>query len=354
VTLLTFPFGQDVDHPGLEIVRCPRAPLVSRVGIGFSAAKLAMDAMLTLTMVRLLRERSFDVIHAVEEAVFPAVWLRGRSGARVVYDMDSRLVEQLLAKGGWRAWLRKPLEAIERHAVTRSDAVVPVCESLADYAREHRPDHEVFLLPDVPEPRDEQQPAEEQLTDLVGDRPIALYVGNLERYQGMDLLLEAGRKLPERADVAIVIVGGGDALPHYRRRVEELGLQQRCYFVGPRPLAQLDAYLRQADLLLSPRLEGGNTPMKIYAYMMAERPIVATHLDTHTQVLDERSAVLLPPEPAAFAEAMHRLSLDSRAGRSMAARARARVERDYSMDRFRERTAHLYAHLQRTTAAADG
>jgi glycosyltransferase involved in cell wall biosynthesis len=170
----------------------------------------------------------------------------------------------------------------------------------------------------------------------------------------MDLLLEAGRMLPDHAEVAIVVIGGGEALEDYRRRVEELGLQDRCFFIGPRPLSQLDAYLRQADLLLSPRLEGGNTPMKVYAYMMAERPIVATRLDTHTQVLDERSAVLLPPVPDAFAEAIHRLTGNAKAGRELAARARQHVEQEYSLERFRERTESLYDHLRRTPASAEG
>ena len=56
-------------------------------------------------------------------------------------------------------------------------------------------------------------------------------------------------------------------------------------------------------LISSPRLAsaGTNTPLKIYSYLRAGKPIVATDLLTHTQVLDREVAILVRPEPGAFA-----------------------------------------------------
>ena len=56
-----------------------------------------------------------------------------------------------------------------------------------------------------------------------------------------------------------------------------------------------------ADVLVSPRSRGTNTPLKIYQYLRSGRPIVATRLLTHTQVLSDDSAFLTPRPPEGFA-----------------------------------------------------
>ena len=54
-------------------------------------------------------------------------------------------------------------------------------------------------------------------------------------------------------------------------------------------------------MLTSPRSKGTNTPLKIYQYLRSGKPIVATRLLTHTQVLDDDTAMLTAPDPQAFA-----------------------------------------------------
>ena len=68
------------------------------------------------------------------------------------------------------------------------------------------------------------------------------------------------------------------------------------------PAARLDAtrdrvarLLGEADVLVSPRLKGLNTPMKIYSYLDSGTAVLATRLRTHTQVLDDRTAYLVDP-----------------------------------------------------------
>ena len=59
-------------------------------------------------------------------------------------------------------------------------------------------------------------------------------------------------------------------------------------FAGERPADEIPAYLLAADVLVSPRSRGTNTPLKIYQYLRSGKPIVATRLLTHTQVLERR------------------------------------------------------------------
>ena len=66
----------------------------------------------------------------------------------------------------------------------------------------------------------------------------------------------------------------------------------------------LGYYLGQADILVSPRMQGNNTPMKIYHFLALGKPFVATDIISHTQVVDERNCFLAKPDPSSYARAV--------------------------------------------------
>ena len=63
VDLVTYPFGRDVAMPGLRLFRALRPPFVRRVGVGPSFAKIPLDALLTLTVLRRAFSARYDAIH---------------------------------------------------------------------------------------------------------------------------------------------------------------------------------------------------------------------------------------------------------------------------------------------------
>ena len=95
VDLVTYPFGQDVQMPGLRVIRSLRPPFVSRVKIGPSAAKFPLDALLTLTAFRVGLTGKYDVIHSHEEGGVIGVILSWILRVPHLYDMHSSLPQQL-------------------------------------------------------------------------------------------------------------------------------------------------------------------------------------------------------------------------------------------------------------------
>src|SRR6202040_19289 len=81
-----------------------------------------------------------------------------------------------------------------------------------------------------------------------------------------------------------------------------LGIEAATVFAGERPAAEIPSYLLAADLLVSPRSRGTNTPLKIYQYLRLGKAIVATRLLTHTQVLGDQTAILTAATPQDFAD----------------------------------------------------
>lgn len=346
VDLLTYFGGEDVAlPPGVTHTRCPRPGIVKQVPIGVSWQKLPCDWVLYRHAAAMLEARRYDLIHGVEEAGFLARRLARRFTVPYVFDMDSLMSSQIIEKNPLFAPVAWVFGWLERRAIRDSAGVLAVCPMLVDYARRHHPAGRVALLPDQPVPPSGDAQAPPELLQLTGVKLV--YVGNLERYQGIDLLLDAFALVAgELPQATVVIIGGReDHIAHYRAKAGALAASGRVIFLGPRPLAQLPAILREADVLLSPRSKGINTPMKIYNYMDAGKAILATRMTTHTQVLDDATACLVDPTPAAFAEGLRRVASEPQYRARIAAAAKARLDAEYSIPRWHQRLADFITSL---------
>jgi glycosyltransferase involved in cell wall biosynthesis len=356
VDVLTYHEGEDVEIPNCRIIRIPRVPGVHGIRPGFSVKKLLCDVVMLQRLYGLLQQNQYDLIHAVEESVFMASVMRRMFGVPFVYDMDSALSEQMIEKHAALAPVRRWMQQWERAAIRASLGVIAVCPVLTERARQFGRGKLVACVEDSTL-LGEALPKVERLRTRFGPAyPLLLYVGNLEYYQGVNLLLESLAEALGRIPAAqLVVIGGSPAdIERYTRRVNELGLEERVHFIGPRPLSQLGAYLSQADILVSPRLAGDNTPMKIYSYLDSGVPVVATDLPTHTQILDQTIACLAPPQPFAFGQALAKLALDPRRRQRLARRARARVQRYFTPEANRRKLRSFYGSISSLVGPAGG
>jgi glycosyltransferase involved in cell wall biosynthesis len=86
-----------------------------------------------------------------------------------------------------------------------------------------------------------------------------------------------------------------------KKLAQSLGLSDKVIFLHKVPPSRVPFYIGLADVLVSPRLSGTNTPLKIYSWLKSGKPIVATNLWTHTQILSREQAVLVDPDPQSLA-----------------------------------------------------
>jgi glycosyltransferase involved in cell wall biosynthesis len=346
VDLLTYAQGASVDVPGVRHFRSPHLP-VGRVRAGPSLAKLVLDVpFLAAAAWRMVRTR-YDVVHAVEEAAHLAAPLARLLGLPLVVDVDSSIPDQLRDSGFAR---RGPLQwaarALESHALRHSAAVITVCDSLTRSVRARAPAARVYQVEDPPlvDARDPASPAAVAAlrTALgLGPAPVALYSGNFEPYQGVDLLVDAAARVPE----AQFLFMGGEPAEVAEMAARAAAGGARCVFAGKRPVADLPAFLAAADLVVSPRRTGVNTPFKVYTYLASGRPLVATRIDTHTQLLDDTLAVLTEATAEGLAGGVRQVLAQPEEAAARALRARALVEREYSAARFEDKVRLAYGAL---------
>ncbi|MDP2990404.1 MAG: glycosyltransferase family 4 protein [Kiritimatiellota bacterium] len=352
VDVITFHEGADRVYPGVTLHRIPRLPGMRGIRPGFSFKKLVGDVFVLAKALCLAARGHYQVIHAVEESVFMAMLIRLCLRTPYVFDMDSSMPRQMIEKFRVLAAFSPILKWFEGRAIRHALAVVPVCDALANIARPYAP-RKLCLLRDVSLLATTPATGTVNITPVLAalPHPCFLYIGNLERYQGLDLLLDSfALLLKSGGQASLVIAGGKEAdIRHYQEKAGIAGLGANVRFLGPWPIGRMAELFAMADVLVSPRIQGNNTPMKIYSYLQSGKPILATDLPTHTQVLNPDVAVLASPTPAHFAAGMRRLIEHPDQGQAMARRAKTMADKQYSQAVFERTVRELYEWIEHAT-----
>jgi glycosyltransferase involved in cell wall biosynthesis len=352
VDLVTYPFGRDVSLPGLRLFRSLRPPFVTDIGIGPSWAKVPLDFLVACTAFRRAFSETYDAVHSHEEGSWFGVLIAAMLGVPHLYDMHSSLPQQLTNFSFSQSRvLARTFAWLERFVVRRSKVVVVICPHLADVVREIEPAVPAILIENAPGSGDAPVAGSGERVrrelGLAPTAPIVLYTGTFEAYQGLDLLFAAARGvLDARADARFVLAGGRpEQIAVARDQAVRAGVAAAVIFAGERPADEIPLFLDAADVLVSPRSTGTNTPLKIYQYLRSGRPIVATRLLTHTQVLNDDVAILTSATAEGFAAGILTALNDMDRAREVGTSARALADTKYSYEAYLLRTRQACDHL---------
>ena len=305
--------------------------------------KLIYDFLMLIEAIRFASKKKYNLVHAVEESVFMALLLKLLFQIPYLYDMDSSLAQQMVEKYPFLSRFKIVLNYLEKLAVKNAKAVIPVCKTLADDIAIYRP-KKVAVLPDVSLLNSEKDKHQENLkSKLKISNLMLMYVGNLESYQGIDLLLESFHfALQETEQLDLVIVGGKYSDIKNQEKANQLNIGKRVHFLGTKTVKSLKSYLSQADILLSPRTKGKNTPMKIYSYLDSGQAVLATDIPSHNQVFDRKLAMLCQPTPEEFSKGINSLVRDKKLRLKLGTEVRKLVQENHSYSAFRKQLNSLY------------
>ena len=350
VDLLTYHIGEDVDLPGVRIIRTASIPSIRQLKVGPSWAKIPLDMVLLFKAVGLLIKNKYDVIHSHEEAAIFGVILAALFRTPHLYDMHSSLPKQLVNFnfGNYRPII-KLFEFFERLTIRNSQAVITIGADLEHQAETIDPHINQVMIENLPlraEQSDEPDDSPQVLRDELGirDKTVIVYTGTFERYQGVELLVESFCMVVERRpDVALVLVGGK---PEQVQSVRDLAAQYQVdrfvFFTGTVRVEKANQYLKMADILVSPRIEGTSVPLKIYTYLHQGKPILATNLTAHTLVLDDETAVLVQPTKDALADGLIRLLENNRLRDRLGENSRKLAQEKYDTSSYLEKLERIY------------
>lgn len=357
IDLLTYGEGQDVDIPGVRIVRIPRFKVFGSVRVGPSYLKLLLDFFVFLWTVRLLLTKRYTFVHAHEESVFFCRFLKRLFRFKLVYDMHSSLPQQVVNFRFTKSRLLYGLFARwERSCLRAADAVITICPELADYATSIMPDssrhfliensvfEKVCLLDEGEHGENEQG-----RISIPSDKRLVVYAGTFEPYQGLELLLQGFAEVKDKLPEALLLMVGGTMtqVETLRRLSESLGLNGDCIFCGRVPPNQARQYVRSAEVVISPRIHGTNTPLKIYEELAHGSVLVATKIRSHTQILNDNVCILVDPEPNSIGQGIITAMKDRKRRDEISQAAKRLYERKYSRSHYKNKMRQLLECLDR-------
>ena len=348
IDLLTYGQGEDPEIDGVTTIRIPAFRSLGPVPVGPSWFKAFLDFFIVARLIELLIRRRYDAVWAHEEAALICRQLKSIFRFKLIYDMHSSLPQQLSNFEFSNSRLLIALfRRLEKGCLETSESVVTISPALAEQATAAMPNPENHVLIEntLFEPIALKSRSSSANNDhlwkhrIPPDTPVLGYAGTLEPYQGIDLLLQALQLIDESKfpHYLLLIGGGSDQVSRYRRIAEEGGIGDRCLFTGPMSVDSTRNLLRRADILVSPRLRGTNTPLKIYEILASGKPLVATRVDAHLQVLDDSFAFLSEPDPGSLAKTICTVFEDPKRRSEVVRAAQRRYRERYTPDIYRQK-----------------
>ena len=349
VDLLVYNEGADIELPGLDIFRISDMKYLRNIRPGFSFKKLVADFFMFMNALKMVTKNHYDYVHAGEEAVFFAMLFKFLFRIPYIYDLDSSIAQQIVEKKPFLSLFAPVFNYLEKKAIVHAEINLPVCNALAELC-EKQGSQKTVTIHDISQLKNPGAPSKGFLKkELNIDKDILMYIGNLESYQGIDLLLESFSEACKKTDkIDLVIIGGNqEDINFYKEKSSKLKIENRVHFLGPKPFNKLDEYLAEADIIACPRIRGVNTPMKIFPYLHSGKPVIATDLYTHTQILTEKEAYLAPANKEGFSKAIIDLTESKELRKKYGDSGREFVEKNHTYKAHKERLNGAYNWLKK-------
>jgi glycosyltransferase involved in cell wall biosynthesis len=354
VTIVTYYLGRDL--PDLEIIRTRPTPWRADYEVGSSLHKIAFDAFLTWTGVKVALGRRFDLIHGhLHEGALIGYAMSRLKGVPLVADFQGSMTSEMVdhqfldPDGPWYRWVR----LLERRVVHLPDTVVTSTQMTAlllerDFNCSGSHIHPLpdcvsldFFRPDVLEP----QAVLERRSALgipVG-RPVVAYLGLLADYQGTPHLLRAAHLLKKRDVEAHFLIMGFPSVEYYRRMATDLGIADRVTFTGKIPYEEAPAQLALGDIAVAPKLSATEGAGKILNYMAMGLPTVAFDTPISREYLGGLGTYAAPiGDSAALADAIEDLLDEPDRFTDIGQSLRERAGRHFSWDRAGRHLLKIY------------
>jgi glycosyltransferase involved in cell wall biosynthesis len=330
----------------------PRCPHLHIQFARRSASATRRIRYLVFALKRATSRTDWDVVLTRDLAVAATlVRLPRRARPMVVYESHgyapevSRALPRLLGHAAAPSPAKlSRLAAREQRTWRRADAYITITGALArELGDRFGPRAHLAVIPDGV-----RLPADRVFRPFTpARRPLAAYAGHLYPWKGVDVFVEALARLPQ---VDGLIVGGhpgeGD-LARVQGRAVGLGIADRVTFSGLLPPAEVAGQLADAQVLVLPNTATGiseryTSPLKLFEYLAAGRPIVASDLPALREIVShgDQAWLVSPGAPAALAEGIAHLVAHPDLAASMAHRA-WQTAAEYTWDRRAERIERL-------------
>ncbi|MGH9350738.1 MAG: glycosyltransferase family 4 protein, partial [Terriglobia bacterium] len=303
--------------------------------------------------LKVYRRTRFRIIQACNppDTIFLVACFFKLFGVRFLFDHHDLNPELFEAKFGKKKGLFYRLVCLaERMTYRAADVSIATNESYRAVALERggmKPER-VFVVRSTPDPAVLfRRPPEPSLKR--GKKFLIAYLGVMGAQEGLDLLLEAIRRVVEKRgadEVGCVLMGGGPELPRLKKLAREMGLDSVVHFTGRVTDADLAATLSTADVCVAPDpknpMNDQSTMNKVLEYMAFARPVVLFDLTEGRRAAGDAALYARPNDPADFAVQILTLLESDALREKLGATGRQRIETALNWAQEKEQLLKAY------------
>lgn len=347
IDLVTYHYGQPGADPGLNGVGLHRSfalPLRSKLTSGPSLEKPLYDLLLAARLDQVVRGRRADLIHAHNYEGLLAGLIIGRlRHVPVIFHTHNSMVDELPGYSRsslGRRMSRRLGDFLDGRFPRRAQACIAVTPETARYVRRRGMDPE--LISAIPPAVDEGRLPEAARSEPPAGHPVALYAGNLDRYQNLAFLADSfDRVLERRPDARLQIVTHAPAA-ETARAARQWRTHPGIEIIRADTFEALWEHLQRCRVALCPRVSPYGFPIKLLNYLAAGKPVVVCrssawgieHLDNGWVVEDD--------DREGFAEAVITLLEDETLRRRLSENARRTARETFSWEVLIPRYEKVY------------
>ena len=350
--LVTYHIGRDV--PDFPIDRIPGVPWYGKLEAGPSWHKPYLDILLLFKALQVARTFKPHLIHAhIHEGAFIGAFLKMVLRVPLLFDCQGSLTAEITDHGFVRpgSLLQRFFALLERWINRSSDFIIasagPTVELLVAAGVPRKRIRPLMDGVDTDKFAPHQKDAIRARLGLPGDRPIVSYLGLMNSYQGVDLLLEAAALLKgQGAKLHFLIMGfpeGG-----YRDKAGELGVSDMVTFTGRIPYAEAPLYLSAGDIAVSPKISLTEANGKLFNYIACGLPTVVFDTPVNREILGDAALYAKFGDANELAGAIGRLAGDRELREALGQMGRERAVSEHSWKARGRELAGIYRELLRT------
>jgi glycosyltransferase involved in cell wall biosynthesis len=296
------------------------------------------------TVERLVREGREPLTRFAPHVVYERMSLFGTAGRRLaaatgsthVVEVNALLAEE---EARWRGLRLAGLaRRRERAVLLGADLRVAVSDEVATAIEDVAPGKPVAVVPngvdgllfaEIPE-----QAQARRFLGLPTSRPLIGFAGSLRPWHGLEVVIEALAELPA---VALAVAGEGEVRVGLEKRAGRVGVADRVLWLEQLPHHLIPGFLAALDVavLPYPALAGFSfSPLKLYEYLAAGVPVVASDLGQIRTVLQggRWGTLVRPGDRSALAEGIRCVLADPIGAGEMATAARREALREHTWE----------------------
>lgn len=350
VRLVTYHLGRDMADIPTE--RIMKIPWYRKLTAGPSWHKPYLDILLFFKALKVARNLRPHLIHAhLHEGAFIGIFLKKLLRIPLLFDCQGSLTGEIIDHGFTRrgSLLAVFFGAIERFINNNADAIVASSTAGAESLV-----NEWGLSPRLVTPltdgvnTDEFTPGDKAAArrslGLPSDRPVVVFLGLLNRYQGVDLLLDVIDILKGRGVQAHFLLMGFPE-EKYRARAVERNLAGMVTFTGRIDYCQAAGYLAAGDLAVSPKISLTEANGKLFNYMACGLPCLVFDTPVNREILGETGSYARFADPVNFTDCLEAMLADPPGLERLGRAAREKAVTEHSWQHRGAALARLYASL---------